>query len=247
MMRKLVFIALVCGFVAAPALADIYGGRVLYNRVGGYFSGNGGEFTLSSDGGPGLLLDLSAYINGVTKNVLGSSDFQTFCVETSEYVFQPMDIVVSTTFINESTGAVSGPGSHAILGSKPYGDNLDARTAYLYTKFVQGTLAGYNYTAGAGRVASAGALQAAIWWIEGEAGGVNNSFFTLANTAVALGGEWYGMGIGDVRILNTWKPGYVGDLAYKKQDQLYLTPVPGAVLLGILGLGLAGWKLRRFA
>jgi hypothetical protein len=27
----------------------------------------------------------------------------------------------------------------------------------------------------------------------------------------------------------------------------FVTPVPGAVLLGLLGLGVAGWKLRRFA
>jgi hypothetical protein len=27
----------------------------------------------------------------------------------------------------------------------------------------------------------------------------------------------------------------------------FLTPVPGAVILGLLGLGIAGWKLRRYA
>lgn len=30
-------------------------------------------------------------------------------------------------------------------------------------------------------------------------------------------------------------------------DAFVLTPVPGAVLLGMLGLGAAGWRLRRFA
>jgi len=251
-MRKLFFISLVCGFVAVPALADIYGGRVWYNRIGGYYSGNGGEFTLSNDGGPGLLLDLSAYIEGVTKNVLGSStlpSFQTFCVETSEYVAQPMDIVVSTTFVNEATGAITGSGSHAILGSKPKGDNLDARTAYLYTQFAKGVLSNYDYlSTGVGRNVSAGLLQKAIWYIEEEPGGSNAGqsgiWITEAQNAID-NGLW--SGIGDVRILNTWKPGYVGDLVYKKQDQLYLVPVPAAVLLGILGLGVAGWKLRRFS
>jgi len=248
-MRKLIFITIVCAFVAAPAMADFYGGRVYYNRIGGYYSGSGGEFTLSTDGGPGLLLNLSAYKEGVTSYVSGSTaSFQTFCVEGTEYIASPMDIMVSTTFVNELSGGVAGPGSHAILGSKPFGDNLDPRTAYLYTEFATGTLDGYAY--GAGRSISADALQKAIWYIEGESGGVNNSFAALALDAVTLGGttdEWVSMGIGDVRILNTWVPGHIGESGYKLQDQLYLVPVPAAVLLGVLGLGVVGWKLRKFA
>jgi hypothetical protein len=177
--------------------------------------------------------------------------FQTFCVETGEYVAQPMDIIVSTTFINEVNpggGAVTGPGSHAILGGKAFGDNLDPRTAYLYTKFATGTLAGYTYVAGAGRIASARDLQKAIWYIEQEAGGANNAFVALALDATTAGGttdEWVGMGIGDVRILNTWTPGHVGQSAYKLQDQLYLVPAPAAIVLGMMGLGLVGWLKRR--
>jgi len=246
-MKRVIFTTIVCAFVAAPAMADFYGGQVYYNRIGGYYSGQGGEFTLSSDGGLGLLLNLSAYKEGVTKNVTGSTafpSFQTFCVEGTEYVASPMEMMVSTTFVDESIGGVTGPGSHAILGSMTYGDNLDPMTAYLYTKFATGTLDGYNY--GAGRSISADALQKAIWYIEGESGGVNNTFATLALDAVTSG-EWVGMGIGDVRILNTWVVGHIGDPDFKLQDQLYLVPVPAAVLLGLLGLGVAGWKLRRFA
>lgn len=242
-----IVICLTCLLAAAPASADFYGGQVYYNRIGGYYSGQGGEFTLSSDGGLGLLLNLSAYKEGVTKNVTGSTafpSFQTFCVEGTEYVASPMEMMVSTTFVDESIGGVTGPGSHAILGSMTYGDNLDPMTAYLYTKFATGTLDGYNY--GAGRSISADALQKAIWYIEGESGGVNNTFATLALDAVTSG-EWVGMGIGDVRILNTWVVGHIGDPDFKLQDQLYLVPVPAAVLLGLLGLGVAGWKLRRFA
>ena len=32
-----------------------------------------------------------------------------------------------------------------------------------------------------------------------------------------------------------------------QSDSFIMTPVPGAVILGLLGLGIAGWKLRRFA
>ncbi len=48
------------------------------------------------------------------------------------------------------------------------GDPLDPRTAYLYTKFVSGTLAGYDYTPSTGRIFSAKALQDVIWYIEDE-------------------------------------------------------------------------------
>jgi hypothetical protein len=154
--------------------------------------------------------------------------------------FSDVKVDVSTTFIDEDTGVVTGPGSHSILGGKPKGDNLDDRTAYLYTKFATGTLAGYNYTAGSGRAASAADLQNAIWYIEQE-GGVNNGFVTLANTAVASGGEWYGKGIGDVRVLNLFET----TVRTERQDQLYLVPAPAAIGLGVLGLALVGWLKRR--
>jgi len=249
-MRKALLTLAAFALFAAPAMADYTGGQVNWGRVGGYYAGNGGEFTLYSDGGPGLLLSNAAY-DAKARGLGGHPEsFQTFCVETGEHVAQPMAIIVSTTFINEANGAVTGPGSHAILGGKAHGDNLDPRTAYLYTKFATGTLAGYNY--GAGRSNSAGALQQAIWFIEQEAGGANNAFVALANDATTVGGntdEWVGKGIEDVRILNAWTPGHVGNMAYKHQDQLYLVsvPAPAAIGLGLIGLGLVGWLMRRLA
>ena len=248
-MKKVVLIIVLCAFAVTPAMADFSGGQVYWERLGGYYSGNGGEFTFRSDGGPGLLLSIGAY--DATTSGLGTwgESFQTFCLEGGEYVYsgQSLEIEVSTTFIDETTGELlTGTGSHAILGSKAYGDNLDARTAYLYTKFATGTLTGYDYTL-AGRATSAYDLQRAIWYIEGEANGANNYFVELAVKAISDGGEWVGMGIGNVRVLNTWVPGgHVGDLNYARQDMLYLVPVPTAVILGLLGLGVAGIKLRKY-
>ncbi len=242
-MKKIIIAIMLCVLITSPVFADYSGGRVNYTRITGYYAGVGGEFTL---GGPELTLDLSAY-SDLTKNQIGKvgiPSFQTFCLEKTEFVAQPMDIIVSTTSIDEATGVLGpdGSGSHAIRGSKVYGDNLDTRTAFLYTKFATGQLNGYRYTPGLGRIRSARALQQAFWHLEEEQNIISykaQQFVNLANSAVAVGGEWYGMGIGDVRILNTFKAGG------GTQDQIYLVPVPGAVLLGILGLGAAGLKLRR--
>jgi hypothetical protein len=60
----------------------------------------------------------------------------------------------------------------------------------------------------------------------------------------------WGLTIGNVRILNIWKPNHINDFSsrrYRKQDQLYLTPIPASVILGILGMGVVGIKLRKYA
>jgi len=241
-MRKLIFITIMCAFLTVPAMAEIQVGDVDITKVGGIY---GGEFTIYNYTDTSFFNN-DAY-NGLTSNVPSSSpeSFQTFCIEKSEYVSlgQSYHAEVSTTFIDEGTypGPVTGPGSHAILGSKSYGDNLDARTAYLYTKFAQGTLTGYDY--GAGRAASAALLQEAIWFIEEETGTSSNDFSDLADDAVDTGGEWEFMGIGDVRVLNL----YTTTDRTENQSHLYLVPVPAAVLLGMLGLGVAGIKLRKYA
>ena len=98
-----------------------------------------------------------------------------------------------------------------------------------------------------GRSSSADSLQKAIWFIEDEISSVSGQaaiWVTEAGNAISTS-AW--SGIGQVRILNIYAQGTYGTTNELKQDQLYLIPVPGAFLLGILGLGAAGIKLRRFA
>jgi hypothetical protein len=38
-----------------------------------------------------------------------------------------------------------------------------------------------------------------------------------------------------------------GELNGQYQDYVIRVPVPAAVILGILGLGVVGWRLRKFA
>ncbi len=178
-----------------------------------YSAGNGGEFQSTPLTGFVGITGLFSDINTIS--------FQTYCLESHEN-FQPGDIF--SAVIN--TGAVQG----GVGGFDP----LDDRSAYLYTLFRTGTLPGYDY--GAGRTASAAALQDAFWFIEGE-GGANNAFVALADAAV-LSGSW--SGIGDVRVLNLYTA--AGELA---QDQLTMIPAPGSALLVMSGLAAATRRRRR--
>ena len=246
-MRKLVFIAVLCAFFATPVLADPFGhgegydgGTAYWDREDGYYAGQGGEFTIE---GAGLLLSNSAY--AATTSGIGSDadSFQSFCIEMAENIYEPMEIWVST-----ENALGTGPGSHAWKGGTALGDDLDPMTAYLYTRFATGSLAdlGYDYTL-ATRSASAAALQNVIWGIEGELSSWNpDSLSGLEETFydAAFAANW--SDIRNVRVLQTYKYWY-GDCYGLKQDQLYLTPIPGAAILGILGLGVVSVKLRKYA
>ena len=131
------------------------------------------------------------------------------------------------------------------------GDALDGYTAYLYTAFREGTLAGYSYVAGAPRVASAGALQDVIWFVEGEAAktwtdgdnSLQDQFYTAAVNA-----NW--TDIGNVRVLNLYELGHAGDANYAVKDQLTMispVPAPGAMLIASLGTMIVGWLRSRKA
>lgn len=252
-MRKIVITILLSLFLCLPTMADFTdgagytGGTANYTRVSGYYAGGGGEFTIYESSNTNLLLSNDAYAS-TTSGLAGHSEsFQTFCIETDEYSSNPMSIWVSTENINGSAG------SHAWGGgsNSDTGDNLDSKTAWLYTQFATGNLADYAYTGtvnGLTRAQTAAALQYLIWTTEGESGSVVNAIAPNA-AQLALINNWntlYGLsgwtGIGNVRVMqNSTLNGGAA------QDFLFLTPVPGAVLLGMFGLSFAGIKLRKYA
>jgi hypothetical protein len=107
-------------------------------------------------------------------------------------------------------------------GVGPAGDPLDAQSARIYNYWLD-TLA---HTAG-----NADDVQNALWSQEGE-GGSHNYLNDLATGSTA-----------GVMVMNLWTN---RDHTGYAQDLLVRVPVPGAVLLGFLGLGVAGLRLRRF-
>jgi len=188
--------------------------------------------------------------------------FRTFCLERSENIF------FGSASASASGGdptrshpfAVTGVSDRAMLGGidldepdEP-GDPISSRTAFLYQNFVLGTLDGYVYGADSdpARIASADALQNAIWYLEHE---ISDRYFGITDPAtMALIDHFLTMdmggftGTGLVRVLNIvyrWDgPG--GAAGERGQDVLVLVPLPHAAGMGLVGLlGVAGVTRRR--
>jgi hypothetical protein len=218
-MKKLMFI--VIGTICALMAASAFAVPTIQLLNHGYGTTNGGEFNFNViSGGP------------VGINPTGST-FYTFCVETTEHIScgGKYDVQISTAAMYND-------------GLPGYPSNpLDARTAYLFTEYVSGGLGARSDTL-------ADDFQRAVWYIENQSPGwgVDNYLVDIADDAVAAGGEWYGKGIGNVRVLNMWTTGHTGDYAYRAQDQLVCipaVPAPGAILLGSIGVAFVGWLRRR--
>lgn len=205
---------------------------VTVTQVSGYYYGSGGEFTLTPNADFQALTGLAG-------------PFESFSLERTE------SVTPGTTYeVQLNTEALLGGRNDGTPGPGG-GDPLDVRTAYLYSQFLAGTLGGYDYTPGAGRIASARALQDVIWYLENESAGtwsdgsLQDTFYTAAQDAVTSG-RW--TDLGTVRALNLYAAGHAGDLQYRAQDMLGAVaaiPAPGTLALVGLGASLVHW-LRQY-
>lgn len=222
MIRHHIAIAgMAAGLLASSALAD----GVVRLEQGPYQAGSGGEFKWVRVAG-------DVGVTGTTESVTGDS-FQSFCVEVQEHVS-------FGGVYNAKLGTYAEGGSFGGVNGR---DELDARTAYLYTMFRSGQLQGYRYNGTqAERQADAVALQRAIWYIEepGSSEGQMNQFVQLANAA-----GW--TDIGDVRIMRLYVRNADGSDGGRAQDQLTLVPLPPAAWAGLGGLAMVmgGSYIRR--
>lgn len=236
-------------------------GGVIYGGIGTYFdTSDGGEFTLiPSD--TSLLNNYASVAKVADPNLSSAVGFQSFCLEISigyppipGIPTNPLNYAVSPNILNNPSETIT-------LG-----------TAWLYSQFAAGTLTGYAYSGSAAtfggtgwtslRGQSAAALQAAIWYLEGQvtlsqAGGAANPDLALLTTPTGSGGLGLAslssalvsdVGGFNVDVMNIGDPG-----VYQYQAQLVIgnsTSVPdGGTTVMLMGIALGGLALlkRKFA
>jgi hypothetical protein len=232
-MKRLCGMLCLAVMMVAPALLASMSVTLIDNTAQ-YSYGNGGEFRAVGNADLDAVVNWGAY-SALTKGTVtgptagdwgyntsmnGKAFFQTFCIEDNEQF---------TPGVSYNVGI----SQNAMYGDQPpTGDPISIGTAWLYRQFAAGSLAGYNYNYGAGRqsAASAGALQQAIWWLEGE-GGTKNAFVIAAETALGLNDTTIkssANGAYGVYAMNLGTAGWV-------QDQLVIVvPEPTTVVAGAL-------------
>jgi len=228
-MKKLILMTVLLSSFAGITLAAP---TVVFHA--GYRSGPGGEFQAAIADWTFTPVDLPG----------GAYDFETFCLERSEFLrFNQIYYVgFSDAAIFGGVGGQDPPGS----GSDP----LDPMTAYLYSQFITGSLSGYEYTDVSDRIASADALQDAIWYIENEISalptGLATTFYNDADDTVN-GSSPTWSGLGTVQVMNVYSSSTLE--CGVAQDQLVMRPIPapGAIILGGIGVVFVGWMRRRRA
>ncbi|MBK7405691.1 MAG: hypothetical protein IPJ41_13995 [Phycisphaerales bacterium] len=159
--------------------------------------------------------------------------FDTFCSEVGEglTIGFTFEYTISTNILYNGNGTVN---------------PLNGETAFLYTKFVAGEIRGILGNPNMPEDTMADAIQLAIWKIESERNTVDpNALALIAAAQAAIGsGAW--SGLGNVRVMNNWDVGHIGEQNHSKQDTLIIVPLPPAAgLAGIGVLGLATGARRR--
>lgn len=218
-MRKLCLLIALMGVLASYQCFAL---TVNITRNANFSQAPGGEFNVALDPSDAGDPVFQTIINHYDPSTLINNGFQTFCISTStELLGNPQNATLT-----------------------PNGVNLG--TAFLYELFVNQTLLGYNYTLGAGRVASAWELQNAIWELQGQtvydfsaanvfltSAQFTSVFSTLAAAEVAANGA-YGVDALDLT--------YTNPNGRQEVSQPMLVEVPdGGATVMLLGLALSGF------
>lgn len=230
---KLLFTSAVVAGLLAVSSNAAFANSLTISIVSGYQSGSGGEFNIKSSD-PGLSNPAAL---GYNAKAIVNGGFETFCLEYGEQ-FTP-----GNTYNYSISGGAKAGGPGATNGI----DMVSMGTAWLYQQFATGVLAGYDYTPGAGRQASAAMLQNTIWWLENEnysngtSPNPNNVFSNMVMTHFAT--QVAAMADNTAFKVSALNLGAAP--GYSNQDQLVLSVPDSGTTLGLLSIVVAAAALAH--
>ena len=241
---------------AGTVLAD---GTLQWVGSGPGNANGGGIFTFKmvSDAAGGNAYSTGGWAGEQGEDGIGSQ-WQTFCIETLEHISGTCYRGVTGTTVVSGTADPARFTGGDVMPSLAFRQTLQPQTAFLYSGFRAGSLASVS-GCGSNNPASvsgteANALQAAIWYSQGQVGSnwISTSYtsttVTLINNLLAYANanssSAYWVAGGNVRVMNTFT-GSAGNWT-NAQSQLMLLPLPAETTMAGIGLmGLIGVRAVR--